>query len=232
MSHIIKFLVYPLFFALLSFSMAGCGSSSSSSDALHTPDEGHPAGWLHAHGAEHLADNNACTECHGADLKGGISNVSCFSASFDGVSCHAGGPVAHALPFTDPALHGPVAKADLKVCQTCHSDDPTGGPGSNPRFNVGIGNLTNGCEDCHNTNTAHRVPWIGVPLAERHPTAGNMANACPLCHGANLGGPADGGVGPACGDCHTEGSPLTNTNCTSCHGEPPVDCDEATGTCT
>ena len=50
-------------------------------------------------------------------------------------------------------------------------------------------------------------------------TAGNMANACVLCHGANLDGV--GGVGPACTMCHTAGSPLTLTNCTSCHGNPP-----------
>jgi hypothetical protein len=189
--------------------VAGCsgGGGGSGSGEIHDPDSGHPKAWVTAHGAQ------------------------CYSSSFEGLSCHAGGPMPHPLPFIDPALHGPQAKADLTVCQICHSDNPSGGPGSNPRFNVGIGALTNGCEDCHNANTAHAVPWVGGPRATTHPTAGNMANACPLCHGANLNGPAEGGVGPACGDCHTEGSPLTNTNCTSCHGEPPLDCDEATGTC-
>ncbi len=45
-----------------------------------------------------------------------------------------------------------------------------------------------------------------------------MANACALCHGAGLAG----GAGPACSTCHTNGSPLTLTNCTSCHGRPPA----------
>lgn len=130
----------------------------------------------------------------------------------------------HSLPFTDPALHGPVAKADLTVCQGCHADPFDGGPGSNPRFDVPVGNLVNGCEDCHEANTAHPVSpsvplWVGP--AYSHTTAGNLAVACARCHGANLQGPAEGGVGPACADCHEAGSPLNLVNCASCHNDPP-----------
>jgi predicted CxxxxCH...CXXCH cytochrome family protein len=62
--------------------------------------------------------------------------------------------------------------------------------------------------------------WSGA-ASNSHKTAGNLALACALCHGANLRGPADGGVGRACRDCHTAGSPLNLANCSSCHNDPP-----------
>jgi predicted CxxxxCH...CXXCH cytochrome family protein len=45
--------------------------------------------------------------------------------------------------------------------------------------------------------------------------------ACSLCHGETLSGPVEGGVGPACIDCHKAGSPITLTDCSSCHNKPP-----------
>jgi predicted CxxxxCH...CXXCH cytochrome family protein len=127
----------------------------------------------------------------------------------------------HTIPFTDPTLHGPVAKADLTFCEGCHASPSNGGPGSNPRFNVAIGSLTAGCETsgCHAAGTAHPAQWRGFTATAPggHRTAGNMANACVLCHGATLGG----GAGLACTTCHTAGSPLVLTNCTSCHNIPP-----------
>jgi len=90
---------------------------------------------------------------------------------------------------------------------------------------VAIGGLTNGCEDCHNDNTAHpsvgsrdQRHWYGTYT---HSTALKLDTACALCHGANLNGTTEGGVGPACSNCHTAGSPLTLANCTSCHNAPP-----------
>jgi predicted CxxxxCH...CXXCH cytochrome family protein len=130
--------------------------------------------------------------------------------------------VPHALPFTDPALHGPAAKQDLVFCKECHAST-SGGAGTNPRFNAKIGALLNGCEDCHNIYLAHpstptpdSAPWRG-PVS--HKDAKNLGNACALCHGINLDGIA--AVGPACTTCHQAGSPLTSQNCTSCHGSPP-----------
>lgn len=88
---------------------------------------------------------DSCKSCHGADLHGKEPAPSCFSSSFDNQSCHASGPsaVPHPLDgsFLNPANHGPAAKADLTVCQACHGQD--GGPGSNPRFNIGITDINN-----------------------------------------------------------------------------------------
>jgi predicted CxxxxCH...CXXCH cytochrome family protein len=174
--------------------------------------------------------NNSCTICH--DFTQGRTapdpqTPSCFSASFtnaDGSTsgCHSSGPGApHALPFTDAGLHGPEARADLPYCQQCHADPFNGGAGSNPRFNVPLGNMVNGCEDCHTVNTAHPVPlWAGT-ANNSHKTAGKLSTACALCHGTNLQGPAEGGVGRACADCHQAGDPLVDLNCTSCHNDPP-----------
>ncbi len=330
---------------LSAFMIVSC--SSPNNQSIFNSDTGtHPANWYIDHRAAYLANPDQCTGCHGTDLHGGISGVSCFSSSFNGLACHATGPaghpagwaspdshgaaaksgpsttamtgfstcqichgsdftgglanqtclntagchgatvgaphppapwrtsatttrthittntangpvcglchlggklvgvyaplpagvqpgcfdgtlchgsnvVPHPVPFTDPTLHGPVAKADLTFCEGCHANPSSGGPGSNPRFNVPIGNLPAGCESpgCHDPNYAHPSQWRGLTSTAPggHMTAGNMANACALCHGVNLAG----GVGPACSTCHTAGSPLTLTNCTSCHGIPP-----------
>lgn len=300
------------------------GCSSGSRSTFDSESGKHPKNWYVEHrNPAYVAQSEECQECHGADLDGGISKVSCFSASRDGRPCHASGPsghpvgwsdpdvhgadakaapavdkgfascqvchgddfdgglanqscfpchgvsaphspapwlggarthtntntgnavvcsqchttgqpgtpgcfnntlchgsevVPHPIPFTNPADHGPPAKADFTVCQACHANPSGGGAGSNPRFNVPVGNLVNGCEDCHDTGTAHPVPWSSDnDPATSHQTAGNLAIACALCHGVNLGG----GAGPACTTCHNGGSPVTNLNCTSCHNSPP-----------
>lgn len=213
----------------------GCGTANNDAPSLNSAGK-HPAGWFAANGGNHRlafrATPDQCSQCHGSDLlvsggKGGIAKVNCSSTSFAGLTCHANGHLPriapHAVPFTDPALHGPAAKKDLTFCQGCHALPFASAAGSNPRFRAKIGSLVNGCEDCHDINTAHpatsppdSVSWRG-PVTHRD--AANLAVACALCHGANLDGV--GGVGPACTSCHRAASPLTAQNCTSCHGNPP-----------
>lgn len=219
--------------AVMTICLWGCGSSSDKAPALNAAGE-HPSDWYTAHrqaySKAYLLDSALqCRDCHGIDLLGGIARVDCFTG-IPGGSCHAGGhgprAIPHAIPFTSPAAHGPAAKADLVYCQVCHGQ--SGGAGSNPRFNVAIGSLTQGCtaSGCHNTNSptqfrytsaAHPIPWSG------HNTAGNLLNACGLCHGANL----LGGVGQSCGStgCHasmTAGVPPVQGQCVSCHARPPA----------
>jgi len=198
------------------FSCAGCHGTAG--DGTVIP---HPSSWVGG-GRTHIdadTDNaSVCDVCHHlgdhsplGPLPPSADPPGCFNSTL----CH--GALGHQLPFLDPALHGPQAKADLTVCQACHANPSGGGPGSNPRFNVPVGILANGCELCHQAFTAHPVPWLG-PSATSHQGAGNMAEACALCHGASL----DGGVGPACSTCHTAGSPVTVQNCASCHQAPPA----------
>ena len=185
----------------------------------------HAGSWLpgdtYTHTTTDQGNAPVCGLCHlGNRQPPAYVTLSQTVGCFDNTLCHADIGAPHAVPYTSAALHGPAAKADLTNCQACHSDQPAGGAGSNPRFNVPKGSLANGCEDCHATNMAHPSPWRGFVTNDTgHMTAGNMANACVLCHGANLDGV--GGVGPACTSCHMLGSPLTMTNCTSCHGNPP-----------
>ena len=199
-----------------------CGKANDSAPALDSTGK-HPAAWLAGHRSAYQQNRDQCRECHGIDLKGGITKVDCFNQAALG-RCHAGGhgprSVPHPLPFTAGAVHGPFAKKDFVYCQSCHGT--AGGPGSNPRFTVLIGALKKGCEDCHKPFTAHPpLPgstsgWAG------HPGAGNMGNSCTLCHGVDLAG---GAVAPGCNSCHTKLSPGTVPTvgtCVSCHASPPV----------
>ena len=118
--------------------------------------------------------------------------------------------------YLEGANHGPDAKADLRVCQACHGQ--SGGPGSNPRFNLGIDSLNGtGCEACHGINYAHPADWAG-PNETYHYSAGNIQNSCTLCHGASLDG--IDGVGDSCLGCHDSTTSFT-LDCTFCHGDPP-----------
>jgi predicted CxxxxCH...CXXCH cytochrome family protein len=207
-------------------STAGCHGA-----AVNAP---HAFPWIPGSTSVHTSTNQGnapvCALCHlgnrtppsYAAVPAG-TNPGCFNNTL----CHAQTGAPHAVPYTDPALHGPPAKADLTYCESCHAAPADGAAGSNPRFNVPKGSLTTGCEgaSCHAANTAHpslasspASPWRGfTPKDTGHMNAGNMANACVLCHGVNLGG----GAGPACTSCHKLGSPLALSNCTSCHGNPP-----------
>ncbi len=220
-----------LLFLAMAALLTGC--SDSNSDA---PTDVHPdiTVWYQQHRtATTLATFvDDCGGCHVVNGPApGVVPPSCFSSSFRGLSCHADGPGNAPHPLTDAFLnggHGKLAKADLTFCQKCHSNNPNGGPGSNPVFNVGISagpNGGGGCEQCHPAGAAHPVPWAGpgtaaAPNTVFHYSAGNIQAACTLCHGTNLDGAASVGVGPSCQTCHAETTNFT-LDCTACHGFPP-----------
>lgn len=147
---------------------------------------------------------------------------------FNGSLCH-GNTVPHATGaiWLAGSGHGPTAKADLTYCQGCHASPAVPLAGSNPRFNllVNPASPNSGCENCHKARTAHPpvdpAKSSGAPRWYFHRLSGNKAVACPECHGANLQGPAEGGVGPRCQNCHVLGAPLTSPPCTTCHQKPP-----------
>lgn len=140
--------------SLLLFLVAGCGGggSSSSNSAAPRLNEAHEPGWRSIHDEAYARDPVSCQVCHGEDYRGSGAVVSCFS-------CHASGPpfvlhppsLAADLPWGNPVNHGSAARRDLAACQGCHGQ--TGGPGSNPPFNVALRNLEAGCQStlgCHN----------------------------------------------------------------------------------
>lgn len=74
-----------------------------------------------------MVDTDACAECHGANLDGGIAKVSCYS-------CHSGpdGKAGHAYSMwlsgkNDPLhFHGYYGKDFAVACTACHGLDLKG----------------------------------------------------------------------------------------------------------
>ncbi len=154
--------------------------STPNSDSLIDPNTGkHAANWISTHPAQFLKDPSQCTTCHGADLHGGMSGVSCFSASRGGMSCHANGP-GHADPaaWADPAQHGAAAKAapntaamhGFSTCQVCHGADFTGGM-----------SLT-ACASCHGGSAPHPTAWLPTDTYRHDTTNEGNAPVCFQCH--------------------------------------------------
>ena len=190
------------------FMTALWGCSSGNSDAPTILNGKHPANWYVDHRAAYLQRAEQCYECHGRDLKGGLSKVSCFSASINGQSCHAGGPPAgHPVGWGVPTVHGPHAKAlvsgvnGFSYCQNCHGT----------LFDGGTANKA--CSSCHGVNAPHSPkPWRGGTYTHTTTDTSN-APICALCHtaGKNLTPALQQGV-------YATGAPGCFNN-TLCHGQ-------------
>ena len=61
----------------------GCNSTANSNTPIMDQSGKHTANWISDHGAAYLSNPNSCKECHGSDLLGGISTVSCSRSSTD-----------------------------------------------------------------------------------------------------------------------------------------------------
>jgi hypothetical protein len=191
----------------------------------------HPDGWLEGHGAYALPDGSLCVDCHGEDLTGGISQVSCSSASYNGQSCHANGPAFHPDDWLDKSsadFHKYGYSSDPSACQFCH--DVTQ-PDTPPVYN---------CLDCHFSEDGTRRVPAGSLYSHGSSTGhdsftGADADVCISCHEVNN----RFGYEPFCHNCH-EIHPETNwaqrivhgtaakqsagsmtgfSTCASCHGE-------------
>ena len=194
------------FIGLALFALSGlawqCSSPNSSAPTLDAAGK-HVANWIVDHRLAALADQGGrCLDCHGSDLRGGISTVSCFSPQFNGQACHADGPGGHPAGWRDPALHGADAKSQpgsdsgFSSCQGCHGFDFNGGVAGVSCFTP---NRPTG--PCHATNgvpsgSPHApIPWKTYPAPTHTDTvddeAGSNAAVCALCHtaGANLRNP-------------------------------------------
>jgi predicted CxxxxCH...CXXCH cytochrome family protein len=190
--------------AVLAFSImllaAGCGDPKSN---VFDPDRGkHKTAWLP--GEHSLAvtigtssvgspvySTEQCTECHGADLNGGISSVSC-------TSCHLGGPTSvHPLTWDPMYLThgpsvGPVTPASTASCanQYCHGLTLTGVANSGPSCDKNAG--INGCHSIPYDpltvicGACHRIPPDGTRfpnLAGKHGKhATSNTTSCNICH--------------------------------------------------
>ena len=212
--------------------LAGC-SDPNAQAKLFDPQTGkHPDGWAASHGSSYAAYQNVCHDCHGTDLKGGISNTGCFTDA----ACHAG----------------------VTSCGTCHGDPPTGAmfPNTAGAHAVHIAlNVALTCSDCHTgagSGTALHMNYVAdVNLSNTILTtfkaksgavaynAASVTCAKISCHGGIstpnwISGAID--VNSQCGSCHTFGTSSQNPEynsfwsgehnrhvngegiwCTSCH---------------
>ena len=206
---------------------AGCSTAESPSTSGNNvnnnlnhvlPSGGSVSGWLvvpsggtHTSSAtlDYIGNNGSsgCTQCHGTDLKGGISGVSCFG---NPAGCHHN-PVAN---WATPAGHGATAKkapgsSGYASCQICHGSKFTGG-GAN------VSCLNNAA--CHGAGAASPhapKPWRASSGGVTHTnTDPQNAPVCAQCHfpgsANNPAGhpatPAPAGTAPGC------------FNNTLCHG--------------
>lgn len=184
-------LIHFALMALLCVCLWSCSNSNDKAVIVDSTGK-HPDLWAVAssggsHPAFYISTADKCSECHGADLKGGVSAVSCFSASRSGINCHPAGPSGHPEGFAGPGLHGVNAKSaavgslGMAFCKNCHGADYRGA-GSSKKDCIGCHKLTN-----PTTNAPHSpAPWRGGARTHVTVDPGNAA-VCAECHlnGAN-----------------------------------------------
>jgi hypothetical protein len=200
MSQVRKTSLSPfLLFLLCLFLLAGCGGGSSETETpLQSQPQAvaatHPAEWLPAgHVTDAKANVATCTVCHGTDLTGATTHVSC-------TQCHIGNPqsvhptqwgnFAYALHPTYVSQNGTSSCANV----TCHGLNLEGVPGSGPS-----------CTQCHmgGVFSKHPVAWNANIELHRDYIASNGSASCrvSVCHGTELKGVFLSG--PSCGTCHS-----------------------------
>ena len=182
------------------FLLAGCGGGSSQTetplqDQPQVTVQTHPAGWLpDGHATEAKANIDTCTGCHGSDLTGATTHVSC-------TQCHLGDPnsvhpilwgnFAYALHATYVRQQDPSASSCANV--TCHGLHLEGNQGSGPS-----------CTQCHmgGVFSKHIVEWNTNIELHKDYVASNGSSSCrvSVCHGADLKGVFLSGL--SCGTCH------------------------------
>lgn len=168
---------------------------------------GHPALWGNQDQHGYYVDENstdACaTQCHGTDLSGGLSGISCKA-------CHDGATYPHSDDFI--SSHGIAANSGKNTCTSCHGDDLTGG------------NAAPSCYSCHpkyphpdnwardgsdltaeekaaKDESTHHV-YAYQNLVDEHSGEDSPLYECQRCHGENFDEEV-GGV--KCTDCHPNG---------------------------
>jgi len=169
--------------------------------------------YKNANGGSKLATSTTtCSECHGADLLGGSSKVSCFSASFKDSTgttlfCHPNGDrvLGHPASWSDPTSADFHAKANF-----------------NGRAVKGSTSLGADCGMCHATDqnvlTLGTVPsclsndpkW-GISCHVTSPAA--ASNGCVSCHST----PPSGAAAPNQAGAHETHLSLPGVTCATCH---------------
>ncbi len=208
--------------------LASCSTANQDSPLSLIDSSGnHPDGWISAHGQYAAPDGSLCMGCHGDDLAGGITGISCSS---DAVGCHADGPAFHPADWVNKSAtgntwHQNAYQNGLQIggldCVDCHTppdlDDPVGGK----------------CLVCHFTLGGSKTPggWThAAPYTDHGDFVGSPEESvCVACHEINI----SFGNQPSCHNCHD--NPVSHeveyldhntdvpnsgdftTQCSSCH---------------
>jgi len=213
-----------LILLVASAGISGCANDDSPNVMVSPPGwVVAPSGGQHATSATLTFISNggtsSCAECHGADLSGGTSKVSCFG---NPAGCHHG-PVAGWVATPPTAQeHGAAAKrapgsSGFASCQICHGNNFTGTTGGPTCLNNAA---------CHGTGVVSphaRKPWLGSTYTHINANA-ESAPVCAQCHvPGSPNNPADHPATPA-----AAGTPPGCYNNTLCHG--PTAAPHAVGT--
>lgn len=176
-------------------SLCACGNSASPAPVSVSAAGQHPDGWLQQHYVAYKAQNGGkkevsgatgCSECHGSDLNGGISKVSCFTASFNGMTCHANSDhtLGHPASWSDPTSGSFHALAQI---------------GGGTLRGSSQGTIDASCGICHATGTAGTAAASAGPsclnadaslygISCHAASPARNSNSCLSCHGT----PPDG----------------------------------------
>lgn len=173
----------------------GCGTPNDKA-AFDANNQAHTGAWMSAHDASAKADTAPCMECHGVNLDGGISNVSC-------TACHMGGTAAiHPTVWASPIAFDHSPYVDLLGAAGCANLNCHG-------TNL-LGGVTGpSCASCHigGPLSFHPADWAGS-ISTKHgdyvDINGTQSCANVSCHGADLLGVKIDGVpiSQACNECH------------------------------
>ncbi len=169
-----------------------------------------------------------CRQCHSLGTSLGVpENNSLFS----GLHAKHVGPDVNALCTECHIMSNgtPGALNHFKFLTTAQMEGPassTVAPLGNPAF-YNIPAQTCGTFSCHGTQHGN-FSWTGgpnhaVPFTTAAHIVVNQAgfdSDCKACHGVSGVSPLNSA--PLCSSCHQAGSPLTLSNCSSCHAKPPT----------
>jgi len=221
--------------ALLAALAVGC---SKQSGVPFDPDASHPADFISTHPDAFRASLTGCDQCHGGDLTGGISTVSCYSTSRNGESCHPGGFAGHpegwrALHSLDPSKAATCAPChdnksntlppdcfNNSLCHGLKSGHPSGWRTTHQGTTSANAFACAGCHPdkglpscfavsaCHGSSGNHPGGWIAGSQHGKTAEGSPGMATCTACHGAKFGG----GKGPSCLTCHGGNAPHPKSN--------------------
>jgi predicted CxxxxCH...CXXCH cytochrome family protein len=181
------------------------GTAVTSCAACHPAARAHPIPWNEApqtgfppYTASHRNSGNqsvACAVCH--DVTQGrtppdSAAPSCFSASFNSVACHSGGPGAanHSVPNLD-TTHFQAVQADFTSdCSSCHSLTGTSPVSAAPNCaschtNIASSNplTTKNCTSCHADPPTGTTAYPNLERAHaEHDALPEVTGVCSTCH--------------------------------------------------